>query len=299
MTHPLAQTYGPLVDHLGDVSDFLWYSEQAFQAVDDVRLDTHERTGTPADVVLRGLLFHAVNASYSVRLLTTWAQPTEGFALLRTRLEQTIVFSYLLHADPERGLLPYAQDVERTGHRTFQGLAADAELHGFMTTLFAEKAEHAARAAEDNEQRIDPDFDLAKDVLKRKWTPLSLYDMALHRDRLAADSVIKISLRSLYLGLYKPACIVVHSEPGVLTDNFLVLNEMPDGSKQFGPPLASVLVNLLNLAVLDLVQTYEFLRWTGSPAQERLADLYVQLQTVVESEILPGLVASADAHRQT
>ena len=289
MPKALVQQYGPLLPHLDDIADLLWFSEQAFVVAADEGGDRPEDWGTTEGRVRQLLMLHALNTSYSVRLLTTYAQTTEAYALLRVRLEQAIVFSYLVHAEPEKGLVPYIEDIDRTDYRAFQGLGQDELVRDIVETLFPDKVEAAKKVAAENESRRDPDFDIETDRLRRKWTNLSVYDMALHRDRGVPEDeplMTQAKLTRLYLGLYRPASIVVHSDTGLLTSNFLTLNPTSEGGKQLGPHVGAVLINLVNLAQIDLLQAYEALYWLGSPGRSQITALHAELQAFVASAFL-------------
>ena len=284
MPKSLVQQYGPLLPHLDDVADLLWLSEQAFVAAADEGGARPEDWGTIEGRVVQLLMLHALNTSYSVRLLTTYAQTTEAYALLRVRLEQAIVFSYLVHAEPEKGMVPYIEDIDRTDYRAFQGLGQDQRVRDLVQTFFPDKVEEAKKVAAKNENRRDPDFDIETDRLRRKWTDLGVYDMALHRDRAVPKEeplMAQTELTQLYLGLYRPASIVVHSDTGLLTSNFLTLNPTPGGGKELGPHVGSVLLNLINLAQIDLLQAYEALFWLRSTGRAKVAALHGELQTLV------------------
>jgi len=112
------QEYGPVIGHpdFPEVSELVWISEQAFLKCSEHVNRVDEIYSTDEGRVYTILMYHALNVSYSVRLLTTYAQLLEGHALLRTRLEQVIKCSYLLHADPEDGIIPFMQDVGRVDH---------------------------------------------------------------------------------------------------------------------------------------------------------------------------------------
>lgn len=280
MPEGLVQQYGPLLQHVHELGDYLRFSEQAFILGSEVGGNRADDWGTLEGRVLQLLGLHALNTSYSVRLLTTYAQPIEAYALLRVRLEQVILCSYLIHAEPEKGIIPYTQDFGRVNYRSFQSLDQDPELRDLLTELMPWTIEDAKAQATQNERLIDPDFDLDKDKLKRKWTNLSLYDMALYRDKIVPqdEPPMSIKLTRFYLGLYKPASIIVHSDTGSLTENFLTLNPTKAGGKQLGPHIAYIFLNLINVAHLDLIQSYEVLHYLRKPEKRRIADLYARFK---------------------
>lgn len=287
MKKHLVQHYGPLLDEIEEIGEFLRFSEQAFIIGAEEGGTLEEDWGTVEGRVLQILMLYALNTSYSIRLLTTYRQTLEAFALLRIRLEQGILFSFLIHSKPEDGFIPYVQDIGRVDYRAYQSLDKDPELRDLLAELTPWKIDAAKILASLNEKMIDPDFDLEKDKLKRKWTKLSLYDMAVCRDQKLPECEAPMSteLTKLYLGLYKPSSIIVHCDTGCLTDNFLTLNSLPGGGKQLGPQLVYFFLNLIHVANLDLLQNYEMLYFLNKPGKKRIAELYKRFTNVFEGTL--------------
>lgn len=255
------QKYGPILDLIPDVGKYIKYSENAFVLGENVGGSSKEDWDNVIGKMLSVLMYHALNTSYSVRLLTTHAQSLEAFALLRVRLEQLIVCSYLIHTEVEKGFLPFLQDCQRGDHRAVESLKVDPKLFGIIEKIFPEKIDDAKKKAYLNETMIDPEYDFQNDRIKKKWTNLKTYDMCINRDKNVDtdDPISSIKLQHFYLTLYKPACSMVHSETTILTNNFITFL-----NGNIGPQLGYTFANLVNLAYIDIIQSYEVIKFVKS-----------------------------------
>ena len=109
-----------------NIDRFLWISEQAFiRASEIIGKEANDWNNKNARI-LQVLMYHALNTSLSIRLLTTNAQTLEAFALLRMRLEQLIVSSYLIHS--KDGFNSFLDDLSRIDHRAVKNLDKDQSL---------------------------------------------------------------------------------------------------------------------------------------------------------------------------
>ena len=182
------------------------------------------------------------------------------------------------------GFIPYVQDIDRVDQRAVDSLDQDEELRDLLKGIAPHKFEFAKAIAELNEQSIDPDFDIENDRLKRKWTKLNTHDLALHRDRLTPeeDDIISVSLRRYYLTLYKSASIIVHSDTGALTENFLHVHRQ---GAHPSPRLAYVFINLVNCVHFDILQCYEMLHHFDMPEKEQLAEHSHDFQQFIRDQL--------------
>lgn len=279
METSLIQHYGPITGLASEIRDYLAISETAFIKCSELAGKDPGTFATPAGSILSILMYHALNTSYSTRLLTTYAQPLEGLALLRTRLEQVIVCSYLLHVEPVQGIQKFLADIGKVDYRVIKTIEKQSpQLMDLLRMILGNSIDDAAQQAKIAAERTDANFDLNSDKLQRKWTSLSAYDLAVHRDRQVGDDHPMKSLRLewFYLGVYKLASIFVHSDTGVATNNFLSLADSPQG-RGLSPPLPYVFSNLFQLAQLDVLQCYEVLHFLKRPGQDELVRLHQQL----------------------
>ena len=264
--------YGPLINQIPQLRKYLNYSEQAYVLSNRLGGQSEENWGSIESKLLSMMMYHALNTSLSIRLLTTHAQPLEAYALLRVRLEQLIVFSYIIHAEKEEGFNAFLQDIKRNEFRYAKAIKnIDPELFSVVERAFADKMEYATFQAYFNEKSIDPDFDWENDKLKRKWSPLNAFAMCQKRDKLVPqdDLILSIKLSRIYLSIYKSASIFVHSESGIVTENFI--------SNLKGRPMPQniyLFSNLVNLAQIDLIQTYEVINYLLPEKKERVVKEY-------------------------
>lgn len=275
MNEKLLQNYGPIFDQILDLSElkkYLKFSEKAFLTAQEIIGNEAKDWNTPEGNILTLLNYHALNTSYSVRILNTYVQSLEAFALLRVRLEQLFVCSYLIHSEAKDGFEEFIQDINRSDHRYAKSIEnLDPSLFGIIENIFPDKLDHAEKKAFVNERSIDPHFDFENDKLKRKWTNLNTYDMCLHRDKKInqEDPISSIKHQHLYLSIYKSASIFIHSETGILTDNFIQVS-----NGQIGPQMAYLLTNLVNVALIDIIQCYEVVNFIKPGKTQKMLDLY-------------------------
>ena len=254
MNEKLLQNYGPIFDQIPDLSElkkYLKFSEQAFLTAQEITGNEAKDWNTPEGNILTLLNYHALNTSYSVRILNTYVQSLEAFALLRVRLEQLFVCSYLIHSEAKDGFEEFIQDINRSDHRYAKSIEnLDPSLFGIIENIFPDKLDHAEKKAFVNERSID---------------------MCLHRDKKIneEDPISSIKHQHLYLSIYKSASIFIHSETGILTDNFIQVS-----NRQIGPQMAYLLTNLVNVALIDIIQCYEVVNFIKPAKTQKMLDLY-------------------------
>ncbi len=268
----LKQTYGSLIDAVPELKEYLNVSEQSFILTSELAGKSSEDWNSLEARVLSLLMYHSLNTSLSVRLLTTFAQPIEALALLRVRFEQLIVSSFLINSEKKDGFEPFISDIERSDYRYSQAIKnIDPLIYGSIEKIFQDELNHAKLKTFFNERSIDPNFDFEKDRLKNKWTNLNKYEMCVKRDELVDehDPIQSIKLSQIYLSIYKFASIFVHCETGILTENFL-----SNYKGQPSPNISLVLTNLINVAQIDLIQSYEILKFIKPNKVQKDLDLY-------------------------
>jgi hypothetical protein len=270
----LVKKYGPLLDVLPELKRYLRFSEQSFVIASEQGGNSPEDWSSVEARILSLLMYHALNTSYSIRFLTTHGQPIEAFGLLRIRFEQLIVSSFLIHSSPEEGFTAFNSDIGRTDYRYSNAIQnIDPNLYATIESIFSEKIEEAKIDAHFNELINDPDFDFENDKLKKSWCSHNKFKMCELRDKQSDknDLISSVRFTHLYLSIYKSASLFVHSEPAILTKNFL--------SSHNGIPFPNnfmVITNLINLAQLDLIQTYEVLKHIKPEASEKHKEMYMQ-----------------------
>lgn len=273
------RSFGPLIEQFPELRKYVEISNRAHKQCARLSDANPQIVSQPANRIINSLMFQADGTSYSVRALTALGQSLEALALLRTRLEQLIVCSYLIHADVEDGLLPFAQDIRRSELRALNFLKSDEEFYQLIEALLSDKIQEVKREVIEQEQQIDPDFDYKNDKLPRKWTKMSTFDMALHRDRMVPEEhpMSKLNLQRYYQTTYRTGSIFVHSDSATVGSSFLTVKEI-SSQPQLGPPVAYIFTNLMQCAQFDIIQCYEALDFYGLDA----TSYYVGLQDEYE-----------------
>ena len=278
----LMQTYGPLIDIAPELKEYLFISEKSFILASELAGSSSANWGCKESRILSLLMYHSLNTSLSVRLLTTFAQLNEGFALLRIRLEQLIISSFLINSKKNIGFEPFFLDINRTDYRYTEAVKnMDSSLYHQLENIFPDKFTAAKLNAVFNERKSDPSFDFESGKLKKSWSNVNKFKMCTERDEAVDqnDLIQSIKLSRLYLSLYKPASVYIHCEPGILTENFLACT---DGYPS--PRVALLLANLVNLAQIDLIQNYEIVKFINREKTQPLSDLYQSFSTAIKRD---------------
>jgi hypothetical protein len=221
------------------------------------------RFARPVDHLFIRMGYQAKCTSLALRVANSWLLTAPAIALLRVRLEQTIVCSYLRWESEEIGLRPFVVHLDidkhiKLGH-AMQHPAIREDLGRQFDLTATEKAPRAAQV------QLTPGFDVDHDHLQRSWTKLDLLSMAKRRDVLAAGSRLsgRVPLAPQYDTFYRVASSVVHSDVTSVSTAFLDLFAGPDGGAVLmsPPSWAPVIAGLA--ALCDILQHYEILSRVG------------------------------------
>lgn len=148
-------------------------------------------------------------------------------ALLRVRLEQLIVCSYLLCEERVLGIQPFLLHVSIKRHKNLSSILKDDTLAASLPSLNAadiKKRAHKAQA------QLRSNYNPDTDAFQREWTKLKLPEMAERRDKLTTNghTLQNFSLSREYLVIYKLACSVVHSDCFSCSFDFLEERDRSD-----------------------------------------------------------------------
>jgi hypothetical protein len=182
--------YGPLVqlEGLEALAKLVRVSEQAWELYALSFAGVKEVEDYEAADVLSKLIYHAQNCSYSIGLLTTWGQPLEALVLLRTRFEQTLTASCLIHLPKEEGLKRFVEHQHRLSLNMMRKMRnSDAPLTGFIEALLGERLHKGEEDAVRKEREVNPGYE-AGQRLNESWTPKDKLTLARERDLAAKES---------------------------------------------------------------------------------------------------------------
>lgn len=276
------QGYGALTDlkDLEIIPELIRFSEQAWETYAVSILGCNVGKDPLAADVLGSLVYHGQNCSYSIGLLTTWAQPLEALALLRIRFEQLLTSSYLVHAPRVEGLERFRRSVHRMDLNVLRKMKiGHAPMYDFLEKILGEKMKQAEAEAETWERMANPDYKSGQRV-EQNWTNKDNLTLARERDKLAKGKhfISNISLEDCYQGFYRHASGIVHVDANLLTSNYVAYSgplNLPM------PNLVQLFLNLLLCAHFDIVQTYEVCSFFGTCATGEFEKLFTEFSSTV------------------
>jgi hypothetical protein len=174
---------------------------------------------------------HGLQTSRAVELLRRSGLELAALALVRVRLEETIVSSYLINENSQELYRRYFEFGPINDLRMARAATKDAYLATHMATqINLEELEQRASVVEAS---FNPGFTIEGGMFTPKWTSLDLYSMAVRRDQLASnrkpDLATVTPLASLYTSLYRTASSVVHSDGSVISSPFVGALKGADG----------------------------------------------------------------------
>lgn len=202
------------------LSPFFELSERAHDLFDRRAHDNRTKLARPIRHLFLRIAYQAKMTSIATRLNTGWALVMPALALLRVRLEQLIVCSYLIHEEESIGLKPFINHIPISDHLAVKAVLSDADLARQLTGLDASAIEAKAATAQ---AELTPGFTLIDGHFQRRWTSLDLRSMAIRRDQLAKSkpAIGNHRLEREYLSIYKTACSVVHADCSSLSYRYL------------------------------------------------------------------------------
>ncbi len=246
-----------------NVADFSALSERAFMAFHDEVDSQMDIVSTPTQHLFLRMAYQAETTSLGIRLNNSWALCIPAFSMTRTRLEQTILCSYLIHEEESKGLVPYVKYIPIGEYRGLKSSMEEPSLAEHLQHFvdLDQSRDEAIKAQEE----FAPGFTIENDKFVRKWTKLDLRSMARRRDKLVSQShfVLKHSLEREYLSIYKVASSVVHSECSSLSFRFLDLFPSPTGKPVLMARPSWAMIVTASTAHYDILQCYEILTWLG------------------------------------
>lgn len=258
------------------VAAFDALSEQSFALLDGRISAEWQRLARPVHHLFMRIAYQAKTTSLAARLANSWALSLPALALVRVRLEQTIICSFLTHEEEEFGLRPFVSYVPIAQHKGFKAALDDPKLAAQLAGLFdVGRSEADALMAQ---QELTPGFTLENDKFQRNWTKLDLRSMAKRRDALVVSKagVEKECLEREYLSFYKVASSVVHADCSSLAYAFLDIFQGSDTQPVLMPLPSWAPIIAAATAHYDLLQCREILQWLGIDAETDYEALFKQ-----------------------
>ena len=260
--------------HLGNifdkeiVKDFYEISFKIDELISNVVTTVYNFESNPYDYVMKEFLKYSFETSESLRLILSHGFIRPSYALLRVRLEQMIVSSYLIHSDKKEGLDNFILHSGISLYKNYKSTASYSDFTketldqllsamGITETQYKDSANLAQK-----EKR--PDFNPDTDKFDRDWTSLDLLSMAKKRDKLfsESDDLFSTPIEHYYTSIYKGGNSVIHSDVLIMSSSFF-----PFMNSFWYKNLA------LNNSYFDLVQGYEISKFLDIDLEKEFSEL--------------------------
>lgn len=210
------------------------------------------------------LLYSAETTSSSIFLLIQKGLILQALALLRLRLEQVIVNSYLIHEETEKALEPFVYHMSIKRYRDSKLAESNPKIKENLDPKF--HSSNLRQQAIEDQVELDPSFDLKTEKFQRGWTKLDLLSMAIARDKLTntLDLISKRPLEMVYKGIYPLTSGIVHCDMSAVSKDFLEVFQLEKEKPGVLMPVPSwAIITAGYCCMLDIIQTHETLKWLG------------------------------------
>jgi len=241
------------------VSTFNRISEQAFSLFDELVEVNWEALDRPLYHLLIRMAYQAKTTSLATRMNISWGLLPPSFPLMRVRLEQVIVCSYLTHEDEEKGFKPFVLYIP-IGE--YKGIVSALEDDGIAEEL-SERID--INLSKNEATRAQEEFTSDSEKFERNWTKLDLRSMVKKRDALIKNKELEVKdkLEGFYLSFYKTFSSFVHADGASLSYRYMNLFPTPTGGKVLMVNPTWAVTNSAALALFDIIQCSEILCFLG------------------------------------
>jgi hypothetical protein len=222
------------------------------------------------------LLNYSMETSKSLRILLKENLVKPAYAILRIRLEQTIISSYLIHSDEKDGFKPYFLQSGIGLLKIYNATASNSQNKNVFDSLLKSVGvdeEFYKNLADLAQNEKNKDKEKVSDKYDREWTNLDLKSIAHKRDELNKDTSIfsHLSLESFYLTTYKGASSLIHSDILIMASSF---NKELD---KFNCRNIS-----MNNLFFDLIQGYELTKYLGCDYSIEFENMYKESGNIIK-----------------
>jgi len=220
------------------------------------------------EYIIKELLKYSFETSQSLRLILSHGIIRSTYALLRVRLEQMIVSSYLIHSDKKDGLDNF---ILQSGISLYKNYSSNASFSNFtketmdqLLSAVGVNEKYYKDLADLSQREKRSDFNPKSDKYDRDWTSLDLRSMAKKRDEFVNETgeLFSTPIEHYYSSLYKGGNSVIHSDAIIASSSFF-----PFMNPMWYKNLA------LNNSYFDMVQGYEVSRFLGFDFKKEFTQL--------------------------
>lgn len=227
-------------------------SEDSFEYLKNNSLEEITIDKPKQENLLHRFVYLAESTSNSIRLLLSHNQLLPSLALLRIRLEQVIVFSYLINEQSEKGISKFIEFLPIKNYQIIKSV----KNNKFLTP----ESERNKHPLIDEFERGDSEF-----TYSRNWTNLSLLSMASRVDELVKDdkNYGGFKFEVDYAVFYKIYSSLIHCDMLAITDFVSSKIEQVNNIQK-----TTIIPNdfdykqaLALISHFDITQVYEFLKY--------------------------------------
>jgi hypothetical protein len=267
--------YGPVLDVIeNELSPYIKFSENAYRIFIESFSKKAYLLKNKNNKIFNYLLSNSKNMSFSIRLLSTWSQPIEAYALLRIRLEQLIISSYLLHANAEEGIEAFKKYEPIIEYDLLKANNKNDNLKSALSSIFPNVNLDYEKRMNDLKKIIENSYEIKDGKIKRKWTILQINQLAEERDKLidSNDKISSIKLLDFYNTIYKMSSSVVHSDIASISPNFLNITD----ENIIIPQYTYTFTNIIMLAQFDIIQCHEISKKFKLKIEDKYLKLFIK-----------------------
>jgi hypothetical protein len=247
-------------------------SEKAFSIFNGLVKDKGKLLLEPINHLFYRMAYQADMTSLAIRLTNSWVLVLPAFALLRVRLEQTIICSYIIYEDISIGLEKFIKYISIHRYKGMKVAMEDESLKKHLKNF--KNLDKLKDDAIKVQKELTPSSSYEHDKFERSWTKLDLRSIAKKRDSLVPkEPLIKHPLEREYLSIYKVASSIVHADCDSLSHSFLDFFPSLDGSPiLMAIPIYASIIASFN-ARYDILQCHEILNRVGIPPRQEYINL--------------------------
>lgn len=250
------------------VKDFYNISVKVNDFTKEILDEEYDFEEEPYNYTVKEILKYSFETSQSFYLILSQNIIRSAYALLRIRLEQMILSSYLINSNEEDGLKKYILNAGISLYKSYNSSASfssqsKAVLDQLISAIGLDEEQYK-QIAIDSQKEKRSNFNYNEDKFDRDWTSLDLRSMAKKRDELVknSDDLFTKPIEHYYTSLYKGGNSVIHSDVIIISSSF---NSVLDSMWQ---------KNLsLNNAYFDMVQCYEISKYLGKDFKKEFEKL--------------------------
>ncbi|HEY9167033.1 MAG TPA: DUF5677 domain-containing protein [Candidatus Kryptonia bacterium] len=266
----------------GDIESYIRFSEKAHRIYLANFRKNRKVLGSGHNWVFHLLLANSMNLSSAISTLAALGKPNEAMILLRTRLEQLIICSYLIHEDEEAGLKRFVAFLPKVDPGFGRTLKKIDMIREGIELLFPEMGTRLPKLLEKMDATAEKSFGFGSNGFIRKWSEMNTGEIVARRDKLADknDLISSYRLSYYYDTIYKFGSVLVHADVASISPAFVVLGNEGTVRPHEIYTMSATLIN----AHLDIIQCHEVSKKLDLLNEKKFFGLYEKYIGQIKSD---------------